>query len=332
MKITIDEHILPDIISTGCQNSIKLKDIEFPVPCGKCLPCQKKRRSDWSFRLEQEYLSSDSALFITLTYDDLHLPYQYYKNKQIKNFETGETTHQIKELQTSDRPTLNKKHLQDYIKRLRNDHTKYITKELGVSAKEVKTISKPLRYYAVGEYGTKTHRPHYHLLLFNMEIANIAPISNQWQHGFTDIGSVTGASINYVTKYMFKDFDKKSDTRQAPFSTMSKGRKNTPYGIIGYKYLENNGVHHLETEDLTVRTINGNAQRLPKAFLRRLFTDKQDRQQVSLNSYEEYKENKIKEYKRKLNKHYNNDHISYMISKDSDLKRKLKTINNNETL
>ena len=159
MKITIDEHILPDIISTGCQNSIKLKDIEFPVPCGKCLPCQKKRRSDWSFRLEQEYLSSDSALFITLTYDDLHLPYQYYKNKQIKNFETGETTHQIKELQTSDRPTLNKKHLQDYIKRLRNDHTKYITKELGVSAKEVKTISKPLRYYAVGEYGTKTQRP-----------------------------------------------------------------------------------------------------------------------------------------------------------------------------
>lgn len=331
MKIKIDDKILPDIISTGCQNSLKVKDIDFPLPCGKCLPCQKKRRSDWSFRLEQEYLSSDSALFITLTYNDLYLPFNYFKNRQIKDFETGETTHQIKERIYSDKPTLNKKHLQDYIKRLRNDHVKYVSEELKITKKEVKNVSKPLRYYAVGEYGTKGNRPHYHILLFNMDIANLSPITQKWKFGHVDIGTVTAKSINYVTKYIFKDFDKKTDTRQPPFSIMSKGRKNTPYGILGYKYLEKNGVHHIQSEDLTVRTLNGNAQRLPKAFLKRLFTNKEDRQQVSLNSFEQYKENKIKEYYRKL-KHYNNDHIMYMKSIESDLKRKLKTINNNETL
>ena len=330
MKIVIQDEILPDIIGTGCQNSIKLKDIDFPVPCGKCLPCQKKRRADWSFRLEQEYLNSDSAFFITLTYNDLHLPFNYLKSYQIKDFETGEKT-QVYKTEYTTLPTLNKRHLQNYIKRLRKDHVKYVSKQLGVAEKEVKTISKPIRYYAVGEYGTKTQRPHYHLLLFNYDIANLTPIGNQWKQGHIDIGTVSSSSINYVTKYMFKDFDIKTDTRQRPFSLMSRGSKITNTSIIGYQYLNKNGIHHIKTEDLTVRSIQGNCQRLPKAFLKRLFTNKQDRQEVSLRSYEQYKENKIKEYKRTL-KHYNNDHISYMKSKDSDLKRNTKTINNNETL
>ena len=311
MKIVITDEILPDIIGTGCQNSIKLKDVDFPVPCGKCIPCQKKRRSDWSFRLEQEYLNSNSAFFITLTYDDLHLPFVTSKGK------------------FSVKPTLNKKDLQKYIKRLRNEHVKFIKRVS--SERKVKITSRPIRYYAVGEYGTKTARPHYHLVLFNMDIANLTPIKSKWNKGHVDIGSVTSASINYVTKYMFKPFDTKNDQRERPFSVMSKGRKNTPYGIIGHSYLDKYGQHHIETEDLQVKTLNGNTQRLPKAFLQRLFTNKEDRLKVSLNSYEEYKENKIKEYKRTL-PNYDNSHLKYMASIDSDLARKRKNINNSETL
>ena len=219
---------VPDIIGTSCANSIKLKDLDFRVPCGKCLPCQKKRRSEWSLRLEHEYMFSDSAFFITLTYNDYNIP------------RTKEGYH-----------TLHKKHLQNYIKRLRNDHVKYVAKEMKVPKSHVKNISKPIRYYAVGEYGSKTRRPHYHVLLFNYDIANLAPLINQWKntetgyrHAHVDVGTVTSASINYVTKYMFKPFGKK-DKRQKPFSIMSKGRRLTPeqkaqgqieYGIIGYEY------------------------------------------------------------------------------------------------
>ena len=144
--------MVPDINATACSNRIKLKDIDFRIPCGKCLNCKKKRRSDWSLRLEHEYLYSDSALFITLTYNDASIP----RNRGIA--------------------TLNKKDLQDYIKRLRNSHVAYVSRELGIRKSEVKNVSKQIRYYAVGEYGSKTNRPHYHILLFNYDIANLKPI------------------------------------------------------------------------------------------------------------------------------------------------------------
>lgn len=46
----------------------------YDVPCGKCLACLQKRRQDWIVRLKSEMRVSDSAFFVTLTYDDLNLP------------------------------------------------------------------------------------------------------------------------------------------------------------------------------------------------------------------------------------------------------------------
>ena len=294
---------VPDIIGTACANSIKLKDLEFRVPCGKCLPCQKKRRSEWSLRLEHEYLFSESALFITLTYSDLNLP----RTKE-------------------GYPTLYKKHLQDYIKRLRNENVKYVTKTLGCSKKEVKLRSRPLRYYAVGEYGTKTRRPHYHLILFNMDVENIAPVKNQWKFGMSDVGTVTSASINYVTKYMFKQFNRKTDKRTPPFSLMSKKP------IIGHDYIQNYGVHHIESESLEVRDQNGHVRRLPKAYLRRLFTNKEDRLELSRNSYEKHIDKKMKLFEEKVKKYHGGKILDYQISKEADLARHRETVNNNETI
>lgn len=317
------DKLLPDYIATGCTNSIKLKDVDFRIPCGKCLPCQKKRRHDWSFRLEQEYLGSSSALFITLTYNDMSIP----KTKPFEyvDKETGE----IKNITTT---TLYKKHVQDYIKRLRNDHVKYISKSLNIPKKEVKNLSKPIRYYLVGEYGSKTRRPHYHILLFNYDINNLKPIQNQWKCtktgyplGHVDIGTVTNASIQYVTKYMFKDFSK-NDKRVKPFALMSKKP------IIGNYYLEQNKGWHLYYEDLTCRDMQGNNRRLPKTFLRRIFEDKEKRLELSLNSFKEFKENKIKEHQRLLEAQYANNTLNYEKSLKSDLKRKQSTIFNNEKL
>ena len=294
---------VPDIIGTACANSIKLKDLEFRVPCGKCLPCQKKRRSEWSLRLEHEYLFSESALFITLTYSDLNLP----RTKE-------------------GYPTLNKKHVQDYIKRLRNENVKYVTKTLKCDKKDVKNRSRAIRYYAVGEYGTKTRRPHYHLILFNMDVENIAPVKNQWKYGMSDVGTVTSASINYVTKYMFKQFNRKTDKRIPPFSLMSKKP------IIGHDYIQNYGVHHIESESLEVRDQNGHVRRLPKAYLRRLFTNKEDRIDLSRKSYEKHIDKKMKLFEEKVEKYHDGKILDYQISKEADLARHRETVNNNETI
>lgn len=309
-SVYLDDYgFVPDIIGTSCANSIKLKDLEFRVPCGKCLPCQKKRRSEWSLRLEHEYMFSDSAFFITLTYDEYNVP----RTKE------GYLT-------------LHKKHLQNYIKRLRNDHVKYVAKEMKVPKSHVKNISKPIRYYAVGEYGSKTRRPHYHVLLFNYDIANLAPLTNQWKntdtgyrHGHVDVGTVTSASINYVTKYMFKPFGKK-DKRTRPFSLMSKKP------IIGHAYLENYGTHHIQNEDLEVRDKNGHVRRLPKAYLRRLFTNKEDRVELSRKSFEKHIEKRMAEYEKTIVENYSGNVLDYQQSAESDLKRHRESINNTETL
>lgn len=43
------------------------------IPCGKCGFCIMKKRSEWSYRMYQEFLASDAVYFFTLTYNDERL-------------------------------------------------------------------------------------------------------------------------------------------------------------------------------------------------------------------------------------------------------------------
>lgn len=49
-------------------------DRYVPVPCGKCPACLKRRVASWSFRLEMESLLWTKQFFLTLTYDNEHIP------------------------------------------------------------------------------------------------------------------------------------------------------------------------------------------------------------------------------------------------------------------
>ncbi|AXH73240.1 MAG: replication initiator protein [Microviridae sp.] len=126
----------------------KISNKLIPVPCGKCPDCIGKRLSGWSFRLQQEAKFSYSSYFITLTYDTEFIPI----------CATGQFT-------------LDKTDLQKYFKRLRKAHEKRYHSSLA-----------PIKYFAVGEYGTKNGRPHYHALIFN---AHIDDIENSWRKKVT---------------------------------------------------------------------------------------------------------------------------------------------------
>ena len=58
-----------------------------------------------------------------------------------------------------------------------------------------------IKYYAVGEYGGQFKRPHYHLIMFNVQIDAIL---NAWQLGTVHIGYVSGSSVGYTLKYIRK--------------------------------------------------------------------------------------------------------------------------------
>lgn len=207
---------------------------EYPVsvPCGKCLACLSTKRSDWAFRLEQEHKYSTSAYFITLTYDQKHYP--------------------------SD-GSLDKKHVQDFMKRLRK-----------------KDVNK-LRYYLVGEYGTISGRAHYHMLLFNVSSSEF--VRQAWCDykgnaiGIVHIGNVTGASVAYVLKYLVQPIAG-DDGRQKPFALMSRG-----YGL-GARYLSDDMVDWHRHNDANYSIRQGVKIRLNRFYKSKIWYNEQDKERV----------------------------------------------------
>lgn len=49
-------------------------DLPVEVPCGQCIGCRLERSRQWAMRCMHEASLYDSNVFLTLTYDDYHLP------------------------------------------------------------------------------------------------------------------------------------------------------------------------------------------------------------------------------------------------------------------
>ncbi|KAA6326489.1 hypothetical protein EZS27_024414, partial [termite gut metagenome] len=84
--------------------------------------------------------------------------------------------------------------------------------------------------FLVSEYGTKSGRPHYHMLLFNFpqDYDISRALAYAWPHGFFSVGEVTPASIHYTTKYVL-GYANVPDYVDKPFLLCSRG--------IGSSYL-----------------------------------------------------------------------------------------------
>lgn len=123
-----------------------------------------------------------------------------------------------------------------------------------------------LRYYACAEYGTKTFRPHYHMILFNASSKLINNVQSIWKAGHIHVGSVTEASINYVTKYVINRVnDDVYAGREPPFSIMSKRPG------IGSNYVQTHAGWH--KDDMRNYTqVKGEKRRLPRYLKDKIFT------------------------------------------------------------
>ena len=81
-----------------------------------------------------------------------------------------------------------------------------------------------IKYYACGEYGSRTNRPHFHAILFNVEDPSY--IFSAWKLGTVHIGETfESGAIAYCAKYIDKPSRipmHKNDDRVPEFSRMSK--------------------------------------------------------------------------------------------------------------
>lgn len=57
-----------------CTKPVFLAREGLNVPCGKCMACRIARSREWTTRLIHELSYWDKASFVTLTYDNEHLP------------------------------------------------------------------------------------------------------------------------------------------------------------------------------------------------------------------------------------------------------------------
>lgn len=212
-------------------------------PCGKCPACVKRRVAGWTFRLLEELKVSQSAMFITLTYSDETIPYS----------ENG-------------LPTLDKTDYQKFMKRFRKRITSYVTKK--------EDIPK-LKYYAAGEYGTQTNRPHYHAIIFNSPqffIDHPDVLCSIWSNGQIVIDKVTAASIAYVAGYCMKKVEgtpvgiDEGDDRNPEFSLMSKKMGLEYITPAKLKYYKENLEPYLLVE-------GGQKISMPRYFKDKMFTE-----------------------------------------------------------
>lgn len=92
-----------------------------------------------------------------------------------------------------------------------------------------KLSSMPLRYFACGEYGEISRRPHYHVCMFgedfrggsfaiNDQLYSQPQLVEAWRHGFVSVGDFTVESAMYTAGYV----NKKLGEPDGSFRTMSR--------------------------------------------------------------------------------------------------------------
>lgn len=216
------------------------------VPCGQCLGCRMDRSKDWATRIvhEAQYWEEkgSTSTFITLTYNDEHLPLDRSVNpehfqkfmKRLRKAYPGKTIRYF--------------HCGEYGEKYRRPHYHAILFNIDFE-------DKILWKYSNG----KKRDPIY----ISRQLRNI------WGKGFTSIGDVTPESAAYVARYCVKkqngsvaryhyDVVGEHSTQvyhvSPEYATMSRGRRKEPpfLGGIGYPWYEKYGDKEIWPDDFVL--------------------------------------------------------------------------------
>nr|CDL65925.1 unnamed protein product [uncultured bacterium] len=261
------------------------------IPCGKCISCRRRYAALWTDRLMLELQDHKESCFITLTYDDDHI---CCVDSPIE--------------ENVSMYTLNKVHLQCFWKRLRQYLVRHVEPE------------KRIRYFACGEYGDTTFRPHYHAILFGWRPTDLIQfkknfqndtlylsksLASIWQNGNVMVGDVTPESCRYVARYCLKKatgFDSEIYERLGvlpEFVTMSRKPG------IARKYFDDHYDEIIKYKTINLSTLKGGmSMQIPPYFIRliedidsELFKEiKRSNKQAALNHQEALMKNTDVDY------------------------------------
>lgn len=193
-------------------NSLAYRKGVREFDCGACPECLRKRSNIWALRSVYECKSHVFNCMVTLTYDD---------------YERDSRGNIIRELPPDSDRHVVKRDVQLFIKRLRKWYSSF--------------SDEKLKYIACAEYGSRTHRAHYHCILFGVRFPDLVYykkskrgnviyksniLTKLWRHGICTVDSINvgSAVARYCTKYCAKS--RSEDT------FMLSSQK------VGYEYLK----------------------------------------------------------------------------------------------
>lgn len=240
------------------------------IPCRHCFACSINYAADWATRMAMECKLNCGKhnYFVTLTYDDAHLP--VYESIDYVNENGDKTTFFNRGEDTWNTGTLQKDHSQKFIKRLRRyleEHS-----ELG-----------QFKFYLCGEYG-ELGRPHYHAILMDCrldetkfydckidknhhDVWKSKELEKLWGMGFVDVAEASIEDMAYTARYVqkkwiksFKPIDYYINGKEPEYVAMSKG--------IGDYYFYKHKDKIYETDSVLVHSVDGitKAVKPPKRY------------------------------------------------------------------
>lgn len=267
-----------------------------PFACGKCLPCRINRRRVWTHRILLEAKAHLKSCFVTLTYSDDFLPVNPLGD-----------------------PIVIKRHLQNYIKRLRR-----------------KFPNGSIRYYGVGEYGDLFDRPHYHVVLYGLGESDIEALTEAWHHRGESIGKIDTLPLlpetaQYIAGYTIKKLTKENDHRlygRTPEFCLSS-KQNGGIGIeevrrIARKLSAN---PYFDYADL-LKSFDLGAKSYPLGnYLEEIFREEYQLEQFQYTGYkdlDERRKGRLLEFQKRLLLKYGGTKDSYYLNIMEDSEQQIK--------
>lgn len=163
------------------------------VPCGRCIGCRLDRSLSWAVRCVHEAQMHEDNCFLTLTYDEKHLP------------KDG---------------SLRPRDFVLFMKRLRHYARWHDRDGKLIKRRWYRHLCfEKLAFFQCGEYGEKGGRPHHHVCLFGWRPFDLVCVGKSesgcfyygselvrdlWGQGNIFIGDVTFESAAYVARYVLK--------------------------------------------------------------------------------------------------------------------------------
>ena len=231
------------------------------INCRHCFACSLNYSAEWATRIMFEAKYHEHNYFITLTYDEEHLPIKEKMQMGEWEFENDGTW----------TGTLEPDHMDKFKKSLRR-YLEYHKKHQGV------------KIFYCGEYGETTGRPHYHAILMNcpLDITQFydthidknykahwksKEIDKLWKHGIHDIAECEWSCAAYVARYCAKKWNKQAD----PLEYYSMGK--IPEFVrmsdnIGIQYFQEHKDEIYKTDSVIIKSIKGRTGTFkpPKAY------------------------------------------------------------------